>query len=207
MRGYEMPRFVHISTDEVYGDVPDGASVESDALAPSSPYAASKAAGDHLVQAWGRTYGLPWNIIRPSNCYGPHQYPEKLIPKAIRWMLLGRKVPIHGDGNQKRFWLNVEDCATAILTALDRAPNGEIYNVGGNTEASVARVATEIGSLVMDGRVNLLETVREGYTRAGMDRRYCVNDTKLRQLGWTPIGNLWADLPGIVAQERKVFRW
>ena len=85
MRAYEIPRFIQISTDEVYGSVSDGETVETAPLAPSSPYAATKAAADHLVQAWGVTYGIPWNIVRPSNCYGAHQYPEKLIPKAVRW--------------------------------------------------------------------------------------------------------------------------
>ena len=202
MRQYEIPRFIQISTDEVYGDILHGMSGESDPLNPSSPYAASKAAADMLVMAWGRSYGIPWNIIRPSNCYGLYQYPEKLIPKAIRWSLLGRAVPVHGDGTQTRSWLSVKDCVTAILTVLDRAPANETYNIGGNTEASVTGVVA-----AATAALGITPLLQEGYVRAGMDLRYRVSDTKLRVLGWVPEGHLWTDLPGIVAIEKERFRW
>ena len=202
MRAYEVPRFIQISTDEVYGDVQFGESTEAGVLCPSSPYSATKAAADMLVQAWGRSYGIPWNIIRPSNCYGAHQYPEKLIPKAVRWHLLGRPVPIHGDGSYVRSWLNVTDCATAILTVLDKAPPNEVYNIGGNTEASVRGVVQGVAE-ALDMPLN----ISCGYTRAGQDQRYRVCDTKLRALSWEPQGNLWIDLPSIVALEKQAFRW
>ena len=202
MRHYEMPRFVQISTDEVYGDIANGTSHERDVLCPSSPYSASKAAADMLVMAWGRSFGVPWNIVRPSNCYGQHQYPEKLIPKAIRWHLLGRPMPVHGSGSQTRSWLNVEDAAAAMLTVLDQAPSGEIYNVGGNTEASVSGVVNAVAdALQLPARAAL------GFERAGVDLRYMVSDKKLRALGWEPQGDLWQDLPGIVEAERSRFRW
>lgn len=197
MRAYEMPRFIQIGTDEVYGSVTEGQTTEDAPLVPSSPYSATKAAADHLVQAWGHTYGVPWNIVRPSNCYGEHQYPEKLIPKAIRWATLGRAIPVHGDGYQTRSWLHVADCARAILTVLDSAPSGEVYNIGGNTEASVLDVLCLLGNA----------TVKPGYRREGLDTRYAVSDDKLKSLGWRPQGNLKHDLPAIQAAELQRFRW
>lgn len=196
---YGMPTFIHISTDEVYGDVTKGATDESAPLNPSSPYAASKAAADCLVQAWGRTYGLPYRIIRPSNCYGTGQYPEKLIPKAVRHLTLGQQIPIHGDGSAVRSWLWVEDCADAILRVLDDGCDGAVYNVPGNTLASVREIVTTIAETP--------EALSYGYERRGLDTRYCVTGTPLETLGWFPRGNFWRDLPVLVAAERKGMRW
>lgn len=199
---YGMPRFVQVSTDEVYGDISNGESGEADPLLPSSPYAASKAAADLLVQAWGRTYGLPWNIIRPSNCYGARQYPEKLIPKTVRCAMLGQPMPMHSDGSQVRNWLAAPDLTSAVLCVLDKAPEGEVYNVPGNCEASVAAVVCK----VLDGLGKPL-AYRAGFARPGMDVRYRVNGDKLRALGWEPAGQLWQDLPSLVEGERARFRW
>lgn len=194
-----IPLFVQISTDEVYGEQLEGATDESANLRPSSPYAASKAAADCLVQAWGRTYGLPYRIVRPSNCYGVGQYPEKLIPKAVRHFALGQSMPIHGDGSAERSWLWVEDCADAILHVLDRGADGAVYNVPGNTTCTVSDVVRAVGGEV--GQLNF------GYARAGLDRRYCVSGKMIRALGWTPQGDFWRDLPALVAREREMTRW
>src|SRR5574338_220712 len=134
-RNYEMPRFIQISTDEVYGDIGfmDSPSMETDPLKPSSPYSASKAAADLLIQSYARTYKINYNIIRPSNCYGPHQYPEKLIPKTIRHLALNKPIPVHGEGDQIRSWLHVEDAADAILHIIDKGLNGSIYNISGES--------------------------------------------------------------------------
>jgi len=199
-RGKELPpRFIQISTDEVYGDV-DGAD-ESFPLKPSSPYAASKASADLWIQAYGRTYDLPYCILRPSNCYGPHQYPEKLIPKAVRNTWLGRPMPLHAGGTPVRSWLAVEDCARAILAVLDKGENQGIYNVEGNTLASVVEVLGAIAKHL--GR----ETVATPVVRPGLDTKYQVTGEPLKALGWKPHGDLWADLPALVEAERHSLRW
>jgi dTDP-glucose 4,6-dehydratase len=191
-----MPHYVHISTDEVYGSIASGAVDEAAPLRPSSPYAASKAAADMLVQAWGTTYGVPTTILRPTNTYGLGQYPEKLIPKAVRCALLGRNFPVHGTGAQTRCWLNVTDLAAAILHVVDARLTG-VFNVGGNIEASVHAVVSHICGSGMDG----------GFERLACDHRYAVNDTKLRTAGWLPAGNFWSDLPALVHAERHAWRW
>lgn len=193
---YGAPRFIQISTDEVYGDVSMGASRESDMLRPSSPYAATKAAADQLVAAWGHTHGIRWNIVRPSNCYGLGQYPEKLIPRAIRALTFGRPITVHGNGQQRRCWLNVEDCADAILTVLDRGQPNDVYNIGGEEE-SVRAIA------------NLISTYWQSIPspRPTDDQRYCVDDAKLRDLGWARKHTLTDSIPRIVEIERARFRW
>ena len=200
-RQYEMPRFIQISTDEVYGSVDHGLTLETDPLNPRSPYAASKAAADLLVQAYGHTHGVPYNIIRPSNCYGIGQYREKLIPKTISYFANGKTMPVHDTGEHRRSWLLVQDCVTAIQTVLEEGKPGETYNVGGNTEASVMEVVNAIATHFEKPQV------KAAYTRLGVDHRYCVNDLKLRGLGWKPTGDLFHDLPKIVEAERNVFRW
>jgi dTDP-glucose 4,6-dehydratase len=197
-----MPHFIHISTDEVYGSIAEGKATVDSPLQPSSPYAASKAAADLLVQAWGKTYDLPYAILRPTNCYGNFQYPEKLIPKAVRSLMLGRPIPIHGDGSQTRCWLNVEDLASAILLVLDKRLEG-IWNVGGNTEASVAHVSARIQALFGV----MVDRAKYGYERPAGDLRYAVDDSTLRHLGWSPVGDFWADLPALVQAERGRFRF
>ena len=190
-----MPHFIHISTDEVYGSIATGTAKPTDALNPTSPYAASKAAADLLVQAWGQTYGVPYTIIRPTNTYGPNQYVEKLIPKTIRSKMLGRPMTVHGTGTQTRQWLHVEDLADAILMVLDQQVAAPIVNVSGNTEASVLDI---VESIVHDG-------YERGFNRPAMDHRYSVDDSILRDAGWEPKGNFWIDLIGIVQQESR--RW
>jgi dTDP-glucose 4,6-dehydratase len=205
-RPHDRPTLIHVSTDEVYGTMPDGmTSLEIDSLDPSSPYSASKAAADMLVLAWQRTYGLKARIVRPSNCYGLWQYPEKLIPKTIRSWLMGRPMTIHGDGTQTRSWLAVEDCAKALLAVWERGEDGGIYNVPGNSEVSVRAVVERIRSLCAYHEAGVLgrksDTPIYGCERPGGDRRYNVNGERLLSLGWQPHGKLWRDLDPIVRQE------
>ena len=207
---YERPTFVHISTDEVYGSVgPERRSVDTDPLRPTSPYSASKAAADLLVQSWGHTYGVGARLVRPSNCYGPGQYPEKLIPKSVRCLSLGRRIPVHSAGVQTRQWLHVEDCAQAILTVLDQGEDGQTYNVAGNTETAVKEIVREVIHAYHHGfpPIPWTEYVSFSHTRPGMDARYAVDDTPLRALGWQANGNLWKDLPDLVTLERHFLRF
>jgi dTDP-glucose 4,6-dehydratase len=187
-------RFLHVSTDEVFGDLgADGAPfVETTAYAPSSPYAATKAASDHLVRAWGRTYGLPVVITNCSNNYGPYQFPEKLIPQTILSALAGKPIPIYGDGLQIRDWLYVEDHARAIHAVLTRGRAGETYNIGSRNEQRNIDVVHAICSLLelaapRSGRhyEGLIAHVAD---RPGHDRRYAIDPSKVeRELGWRPI--------------------
>ena len=173
-RDYERPTFVHISTDEVYGSVgPERRSVDTDPLRPTSPYSASKAAADLLVQSWGHTYGVGARLVRPSNCYGPGQYPEKLIPRSVRHLCLGRKIPVHDAGTQTRQWLHVEDCASAILKVLDQGEDGQVYNVAGNTETAVKEIVREVVHAYHHGfpPIPWTEYVSFSHTRPGMDTR------------------------------------
>ena len=205
-RAYQIPTFIQISTDEVYGSVAEGRTTEANCLAPSSPYSASKAAADHLVGAYGHTFGVPWRIVRPSNCYGVRQHPEKLIPKAVKHLALGRPIPIHEGGNATRSWLDVKDCASAILTVLEKGSDGQVYNIGGNTEMSVRGVATQIIHAFWE-TTEPASYMDFGYERLGLDSRYHVDDTKLRALGWEPEGNLARDIPELVRLERNTLRW
>lgn len=182
---YKMPRFIHISTDEVYGDVPnDCVSYEDDLLRPSSPYAASKASADLFIQAYHRTYNIPFNIIRPSNCYGPYQYPEKLIPKVIRHLKWGKFIPVHNAGEMVRTWIHTTDIASAIDFVIHKGLPNTTYNIGGERH-SVNHIIKQIAE-IHNPLVNWKDYCTFNYTRKGMDYYYHVNDDKLRILGWTP---------------------
>jgi dTDP-glucose 4,6-dehydratase len=176
-------RLVQVSTDEVYGDLEaGGSSTESDPLRPSSPYSAAKAAGDLLIPAYARTFGVDASITRGSNTYGPNQYPEKFVPLFVTNALDGLELPLYGDGRQVRDWLFVDDhCAGVELVLREGAP-GEIYNVGGGDEHENIEVAERIIELTGAGR-SLLRRVDD---RPGHDRRYSIDTTKMRALGWSP---------------------
>jgi len=183
-------RLVHVSTDEVYGDVPEGvSSVEDDPLRPSSPYSAAKAGGDLQVLGSVRTYGVDALITRGSNTYGPNQYPEKLLPLFVTNALDGQPLPMYGDGSQVRDWLFVEDHAAGIELALRNGRTGAVYNVGGGEEAT----NREITSLVLEHSGADESLVRRVEDRPGHDRRYSLDTTKIREeLGWeprTPLGD------------------
>jgi dTDP-glucose 4,6-dehydratase len=178
-----VPRFLQVSTDEVYGSIAEGSFTEGSALDPSSPYSATKAGGDLLVSAHAHTYGVEALICRGSNNYGPRQYPEKLIPLCVLNALNGDPLPVYGDGRQVRNWLYVEDFCHAIHTVLLGGRPGEAYNVGGPDECENLDVVRRI--LELTGRdKSLIEHVRD---RPGHDRRYSLSSDKLRsELGWKP---------------------
>lgn len=187
-------RFHHISTDEVYGSLgpDDPPFTEETPYAPNSPYAASKAASDHLVRAYAHTYGLPVTISNCSNNYGPYQYPEKLIPLTILNATEGKPLPIYGDGNQVRDWLFVEDHCKAIELILDKGATGETYNIGGDVQPTNLEVVEQICTILDDllsyssyrPHRSLIDFVPD---RPGHDRRYAMDNSKIRvTLGWQP---------------------
>ena len=179
-------RFVQVSTDEVYGDLEGGGrSREEDPLRPSSPYSASKAGGDLQVLAYVRTYGIDASITRGANTYGPNQYPEKVVPLFITNALEGEPLPVYGDGRQRREWLYVTDHCAAIELVLREGGAGEIYNIGGDERENL-EVTERI--LALTGADQSL--VRHVDDRPGHDRRYALDSTKLRSLGWTPACSL-----------------
>lgn len=181
---YEVKKFVQVSTDEVYGSLGDnGLFHETTPLAPNSPYSASKAGGDLLVRAYHETYGLPVNITRCSNNYGPYQFPEKLIPLMIINALADKPLPIYGDGLNVRDWLHVEDHCQAIDLVLHKGIDGEVYNVGGNNERTNIEIVKTILSH-LNKPESLITFVED---RLGHDRRYAIDATKIREeLGWEP---------------------
>jgi dTDP-glucose 4,6-dehydratase len=197
-------RLVHVSTDEVYGDIAAGyASREDDALRPSSPYSASKAGGDLQVLAAVRTYGVDAAITRGSNNYGPNQYPEKLIPLFATNLLDGEPVPVYGDGRQSRDFIYVDDHCAGIETVLERGASGEIYNVGGGEEVENRDLTRSI--LELTGTDESL--IRHVEDRLGHDRRYSLDCSKLRSLGWVPKRTLAGGLPETVAWYRDNRDW
>ena len=183
-------RFVQVSTDEVYGSIPEGRFRETDPLRPSSPYSASKAGGDLQVLAWHHTYGVDCVITRGSNTFGAHQYPEKLIPLFVTNALDGEPLPVYGDGMQVRDWIHVDDHCSGIWTAMERGTAGEVYNVGGGNEVPNLEITRRI--LELTGRDESL--VRHVTDRPGHDRRYALDTAKLRGLSWEPAGDFVADL-------------
>jgi dTDP-glucose 4,6-dehydratase len=187
-------RFLHVSTDEVYGSLGpnDPAFSETTAYAPNSPYSASKAGSDHLVRAYHHTYGLPTLITNCSNNYGPYQFPEKLIPLMIVNALVGKPLPVYGDGQNVRDWLYVGDHCAAIRRVLERGRTGEVYNVGGGAEMKnidlVKTLCATLDSLRPRGSVGYADLVTFVKDRPGHDRRYAIDASKIRrELGWAPL--------------------
>jgi dTDP-glucose 4,6-dehydratase len=184
VREHTIPRYLQVSTDEVYGDVSEGESAEDDSLRPRSPYSASKAGGDLQVLAYSSTFGTPVLITRGSNTYGPYQYPEKLIPLFVTNLIDDQPVPVYGDGLQVRDWIYVEDHARGILHALENGEPGHVYNVGGGNP----RTNLEITRLLVEDCARSMEThVKHVRDREGHDRRYALNSSKLHRLGWQPL--------------------
>jgi len=188
-RRLDVKRLLHISTDEVYGDLYGvrGEADETWALNPSSPYSASKASGDLLIKSYGRTYGLKYIIARPSNNYGPYEHPEKLIPRTIIRLLHGKPATIYGDGSQVRDWLYVGDNARALYTLLTKGRDQEVYNICAGEFSSVKEIVTRIIGLM--GRDPVKDIV---YTkgRPGEDRRYAMRCGRILELGWRPLVKL-----------------
>jgi len=181
-RARGLRRFVQISTDEVYGSVPTGASRETDELKPRNPYAASKAGADRLAYSYWATYELPVIVTRASNNYGPYQFPEKVIPLFVTNAIDNIPLPLYGDGRNVRDWLHVDDHCRAIDLLIDQAANGEVYNIGGGNDVMNIDLTNRILTLV-ERPASLITPVAD---RKGHDRRYCLDTTKLQALGWAP---------------------
>jgi len=181
-RAGRLRRFVQISTDEVYGSVPEGASRETDELRPRNPYAASKAAADRLAYSYWATYDVPVIVTRGSNNYGPYQFPEKVIPLFVTNAIDDIPVPLYGDGRNVRDWLHVLDHCRALDLLIAQGVNGEVYNIGGGNEVANIDLTHRILALLRRPD-SLITPVPD---RPGHDRRYCLDTTKLRRLGWSP---------------------
>lgn len=183
-RRFAVQKYVHVSTDEVYGSIESGDFTEESPLEPNTPYSASKAGGDLLVRAYCKAFGVPAVITRGGNTYGPYQYPEKLIPFFATRLLEGKKVPIYGDGTQVREWIHAEDHASGVLKVLEDGQPGEVYNIGDENE----RQNREVVSILLDetGRDwDLVKSIPDPRKNAH-DRRYSMSSAKLRKLGWKP---------------------
>lgn len=185
-------RFLHVSTDEVYGSLgAEGLFTETTAYSPNSPYSASKAASDHLARAWHHTYGLPTLVSNCSNNYGPYQFPEKLIPLMTINAIEGKPLPIYGDGLNVRDWLYVEDHCRALETILENGTVGETYNVGGNCEKTnleiVHTICSTVNALAPDLKHDCMDLISFVRDRPGHDKRYAIDASKIkRDLGWEP---------------------
>jgi dTDP-glucose 4,6-dehydratase len=202
-RRHEHRRYIQVSTDEVYGDVSTGHTDEDATLRPRSPYAASKAGGDLVAGAYFTTYGLPVCITRSSNNYGPYQYPEKVIPLFVTNALDDEPLPLYGDGLQVRDWLHVDDHCAAIELVLDRGEPGATYNVGGGTELTNLELTRRILNL-LDKPESLVRSVPD---RPGHDRRYAVDSSRIRELGWAPAHDFDEALAATVKWYRERTDW
>ena len=179
----KLPTLLHFSTDEVYGDIEDGFANEKSTLNPSNPYSATKAAADMLILAWARTHKIPFVILRPTNNYGCGQYVEKLIPKACKYMQIGKKLPLHNEGLSIRTWLHANDTARAVLAVIDSGNTNEIYNVSSHLELQNIEVCNKIAHQYF-GDFDANAIYDFSYQRPGQDLRYALDDSKLRSLGW-----------------------
>jgi dTDP-glucose 4,6-dehydratase len=181
-RAARLRRFIQISTDEVYGSVPVGASRETDELKPRNPYAASKAGADRLAYSYWATYEVPVIITRASNNYGPYQFPEKVIPLFVTNAIDDIPVPLYGDGKNVRDWLHVDDHCRAIDLLIDTGVNGEVYNIGGGNEV----MNVDLTHRILDALDKPASLITPVVDRPGHDRRYCLDTSKLRGIGWSP---------------------
>jgi dTDP-glucose 4,6-dehydratase len=195
--------FVQISTDEVYGSVPEGSSRETDELRPRNPYSASKAGADRLAYSYWATYGVPVIVTRASNNYGPNQFPEKIIPLFITNLIDDIPVPLYGDGQNERDWLHVNDHCRAVDLLIDRGVAGEVYNIGGGNQVKNLDLTHRILELV--GKPTSL--IRPVADRQGHDRRYSLDTSKLEATGWRPRANFEQGLAQTVAWYRENERW
>jgi len=208
----QKPTLLHFSTDEVYGDIEEGAHDENHLLKPSNPYSATKAAADMLVMAWGRTHKIPYMIIRPTNNYGIGQYVEKLIPKAVKLLSLERKIPLHNQGLPYRNWLHAADTAEAVITLIEKGQIGEIYNVAGGFEQqnieTVKAIINEYTGIINWEDFHSIETyVDFSCDRKGQDVRYALDDSKIKALGWEPKSLFSKEISSIVNYYKNKFIW
>lgn len=203
---FKVPVFLHFSTDEVYGDIEEGSHYETDMLKPSNPYSATKAAADMLISAWARTHGIPWVIVRPTNNYGIGQYVEKLIPKAVKSLTIGRRIPLHENGTPRRTWLHVSDTAKAVTHIIESGVVGEIFNISGNYETDNMTIARKIIEL-HTGTTDYEKYIDLTWSRPGQDVRYSIDDSKLQNLGWRAEADFYQELPKIVDYYQNNFVW
>lgn len=206
---YSMPTLLHFSTDEVYGDIDDGSFNEDHLLKPSNPYSATKAAADQLITAWARTHKVPFIIVRPTNNYGPGQYVEKLIPKAVKFLQLGRKIPLHLGGSPHRTWLHVEDTADAVIHIIKNGSVNQIYNIEGNFEASNLFVVTEVIKAMYGDEIakDVKDYINTDYERPGADLRYSIDGSKLKSIGWQAKRDFVTELKTMVNYHTKNWIW
>jgi dTDP-glucose 4,6-dehydratase len=202
-RAASVTRFLHLSSDEVYGPVLQGAVDETAPLSPRSPYAASKAAGDLLAQAYAHTYGLPVTVVRPTNIFGPAQLPEKFIPLCITSACDGRSIPLYGDGQQRRAWLFVDDLVEALGVVLERGEPGRVYNIGSGEERTNWDTVHAVLALTHASPA-LVQRVAD---RPGHDRRYAMRDEAVRALGWQPRVSFEEGLQRTIAWYRQQTAW
>jgi dTDP-glucose 4,6-dehydratase len=203
----KVPTLIHFSTDEVYGDITEGAHIETDILKPSNPYSASKAAADMLIMAWSRTYNLPYIILRPTNNYGIGQYVEKLIPKTCKYITLGRKIPLHNGGTPIRNWLHAKDTARAVITIIESNAKNEIFNIcGGYEQSNISTIHKLLVSLGIQEN-DIYRHIDYSYSRPGQDVRYALDDSKLTSLGWKPEENFDTEIQSIADYYKNNFIW
>ena len=202
----QKPTLLHFSTDEVYGDIVEGSFNESTLLKPSNPYSATKAAADMLILAWARTFKIPYLIVRPTNNYGVGQYVEKLIPKAVKYLNLGRKIILHDKGLPWRTWLHVSDTVSAVMAIIESKNVNEIYNISGNCEYQNITVARKIIQHFHDS-IDDEQYIDGTDKRLGQDVRYSVDDKKLKNLNWLPLADFDQELKIIVEYYKKNFIW
>lgn len=207
VEGTKKPILIHFSTDEVYSDILTGSHIEGDVLKPSNPYSATKAAADMLIFAWARSYGISYNIVRPTNNYGEYQYCEKLIPKTVKYLSLGKKIPLHNKGTPRRTWLHAFDTAQAVISIIESGSINNIYNVSGNYEDSNLNIVCKIIKSFYGVDVDYNDYLDLTYSRPGQDLRYSINDQKLRSLGWSNEKNFDEELPSLVNFYKKNIKW
>ncbi len=203
VRQFKIPRFVQISTDEVYGSTETGECTESSPFAPNSPYAASKAGGDLLCRAYFQTFSTPVIVTHSCNNFGPYQYPEKVIPLFVTNLVEGKKVPLYGDGLNEREWIFVRDHSRAVATILEKGTAGEVYNIGTGWRISNLELTKKVLAQLGHGE-DMIERVAD---RLGHDRRYALDSKKLRTLGWQPTGDFDEHLRETVEWYRSHPQW
>ena len=204
----DKPLFVQISTDEVYGDIKQGYFSEHSLLNPSNPYAATKAAADLLIQSWHRTHNLDYIIVRPSNNYGINQYPEKLIPLAVKRLLRRKRIKLHNKGEPIRTWTHVEDTVSAIITLYEYASLNKIYNISSKFEQTNIQTVQQILDAFFNVKVrNIEDYVDFDYNRPGQDIRYAISCDPLEQLGWTAKKQFSNELPRLIDRYKEQFKW
>lgn len=203
----QAPILFHFSTDEVYGDIVEGHHTETDSLKPSNPYSASKASSDMLIEAWARTYGINYIILRPTNNYGMYQNAEKLIPLSVKLLQRGKKIRLHDQGEPYRNWLHAADTASAVTTIIESGVTNEIFNVAGGFEQKNKDTVRKIIDCYYPGLENWEEHIDLSHVRPGQDVRYSLDDTKLRELGWSPEKKFDDEIAAIVQHYINNFKW